>query len=324
MTHPLMTKGDGSKFGKSVGGAVWLDPARTSPYQFRQFWVQSDDQMVATYLKMLSMRPLDEIEDLIAQQAAAPERRPAQRALAEEMTALVHGADGRGRRTRGCRRPVRWRPSGASLAALETVAAEVPHVDLPAQLEGVRVHELLVQSGVAKSNGEVSPTARARCRACRKSCARRGRPVERIRPAQRAVPAAPQGQPRLRGRKMFDARLTPPHLVDSVAIRLARRRSARETAPTAGFGSCVPPLRLRAFARSFGSLKTEEKTERQCGQRWNQPRPRSRVGPDAVLSIQKSPGSQPGAQIKKSDECYQHTFFPCDALSSQQVSCWRV
>ena len=91
-THPLMVKSDGSKFGKSVGGAVWLDPARTSPYQFRQFWVQTEDQMVGTYLRMLSLQPLAELEALIADHAAAPERRLAQRALADEITTLVHGA----------------------------------------------------------------------------------------------------------------------------------------------------------------------------------------------------------------------------------------
>src|SRR4051794_10846487 len=91
VTHPLMVKSDGSKFGKSVGGAVWLDPGRTSPYQFRQFWVQTDDQMVGTYLKMLSLRPVDELLALLDDHAGAPERRVAQRALADELTAMVHG-----------------------------------------------------------------------------------------------------------------------------------------------------------------------------------------------------------------------------------------
>ncbi|MEP7047960.1 MAG: tyrosine--tRNA ligase [Ilumatobacteraceae bacterium] len=156
MTHPLMTRSDGSKFGKSVGGAVWLDPARTSPYQFRQFWVQCDDGMVGTYLRMLSMRSLGEIDDLIAQQMAAPERRPAQRALAEEMTSLVHGAGAAVAAREAADVLFGADPSGASLAALETVAAEVPAVDLPGSLDGLRVHEMLVRAGIAKSNGEVS------------------------------------------------------------------------------------------------------------------------------------------------------------------------
>ena len=155
-THPLMTKSDGAKFGKSVGGSVWLDPERTSPYQFRQFWVQCDDDMVGTYLKMLSMRPIDEIDELIAQQASAPERRVAQRALADEITALVHGDEPAAAAREAADVLFGADPAGASLAALETVAAEVPRVTLPASLDGTRVHELLVQAGIAKSNGEVS------------------------------------------------------------------------------------------------------------------------------------------------------------------------
>jgi tyrosyl-tRNA synthetase len=156
MTHPLMTKSDGAKFGKSVGGSVWLDPERTSPYQFRQFWVQCDDDMVGTYLKMLSMRPLDEINELIDQQSGAPERRVAQRALADEITTLVHGDDAAAAAREAADVLFGADPAGASQAALETVAAEVPRVSLPTSLDGVRVHEMLVQAGVAKSNGEVS------------------------------------------------------------------------------------------------------------------------------------------------------------------------
>jgi tyrosyl-tRNA synthetase len=156
ITHPLMTRSDGAKFGKSVGGAVWLDPARTSPYQFRQFWMQCDDQMVETYLKMLSLRPLADLADVFEQQHAAPERRPAQRALAEEMTALVHGPEAAAAAREAAVVLFGADPTGASQAALNTVAGEVPCVELPAAIDGVRVHELLVAAGVAKSNGEVS------------------------------------------------------------------------------------------------------------------------------------------------------------------------
>ncbi len=156
MTHPLMTKSDGAKFGKSVGGSVWLDPVRTSPYQFRQFWVQCDDDMVGTYLKMLSMRSLDEIGELITRQSDAPERRVAQRALADEMTTLVHGSDAAGAARDAAEVLFGADPTQASQAALETVAAEVPQIRLPERLDGVRVHEMLVEAGVAKSNGEVS------------------------------------------------------------------------------------------------------------------------------------------------------------------------
>ena len=156
VTHPLMVKSDGAKFGKSVGGAVWLDPARTSPYQFRQFWMQTDDQMVATYLKMLSLRPLEAVLALVADHETAPERRAAQRALADEMTALVHGAGAASAAAEAAAVLFGGDPTAASEDALEIVAAEVPSVALPASLEGVRVHELLTAAGVAKSNSEVA------------------------------------------------------------------------------------------------------------------------------------------------------------------------
>ncbi len=155
LTHPLMTKSDGAKFGKSVGGAVWLDPVRTSPYQFRQFWVQTDDQMVGVYLRMLSMRPLEEVEALVAEHADAPERRVAQRALADELTTMVHGADAASTANEAATVLFGGDPSTASAAALEVVAAEAPCVQLE-HVDGVRVHEILVSAGVAKSNSDVN------------------------------------------------------------------------------------------------------------------------------------------------------------------------
>jgi tyrosyl-tRNA synthetase len=155
MTHPLMTKSDGSKFGKSVGGAVWLDPERTSPYQFRQFWVQSDDAMVGVYLKMLSLRPLDQIEAMLAEHIDAPERRLAQRALADEMTTLVHGSDAATHAAEAAAVLFGADPTAASTAALEVVAGEAPSVMIPASIDGVRVHELLIDAKIAKSTSEV-------------------------------------------------------------------------------------------------------------------------------------------------------------------------
>lgn len=156
MTHPLMLKSDGTKFGKSVGGSVWLDPTRTSPYQFWQFWVQTDDQMVGTYLKMLSMRPLADLEALLVEHAAAPERRAAQRALADEITALVHGDLAAATAAEAARVLFGGDPTLASADVLAVVAAEVPSVALPAELEGVRVHEILIDAGVAKSISDVN------------------------------------------------------------------------------------------------------------------------------------------------------------------------
>jgi tyrosyl-tRNA synthetase len=92
LATPLITKADGTKFGKTEGGAVWLDPELTSPYAFYQFWVNTDDRDVGTYLRVFSFRSRAEIEDLERATAERPAAREAQRALADELTALVHGA----------------------------------------------------------------------------------------------------------------------------------------------------------------------------------------------------------------------------------------
>ena len=89
---PLITKADGTKFGKTESGTVWLDPAMTSPYAFYQFWVNADDRDVVTYLKVFSFRSREEIEALAQAVVDRPAAREAQRALADELTALVHGA----------------------------------------------------------------------------------------------------------------------------------------------------------------------------------------------------------------------------------------
>ncbi|KAB1910472.1 tyrosine--tRNA ligase [Micromonospora sp. AMSO31t] len=90
-TTPLVTKSDGTKFGKSETGAVWLDPEMTSPYAFYQFWVNADDRDVPRYLRYFSFRSREELEELQKATAERPQARLAQRALAEELTALVHG-----------------------------------------------------------------------------------------------------------------------------------------------------------------------------------------------------------------------------------------
>ncbi|MEU7428815.1 tyrosine--tRNA ligase [Streptomyces sp. NPDC048362] len=92
LATPLMTKADGTKFGKTEGGAVWLDPEMTTPYAFYQFWLNVDDRDVSRYLRILSFRSREELEELERQTEERPQARAAQRALAEELTTLVHGA----------------------------------------------------------------------------------------------------------------------------------------------------------------------------------------------------------------------------------------
>jgi tyrosyl-tRNA synthetase len=93
MVFPLITTASGAKFGKSEGGNVWLDPERTSPYQFYQFWVNTDDRDVERYLKLFTFLRLDQIASAMAEHGSDPGRRTAQRLLAREVTATVHGVE---------------------------------------------------------------------------------------------------------------------------------------------------------------------------------------------------------------------------------------
>lgn len=94
LTIPLMLKADGTKFGKTAGGAVWLDPEKTSPYEFYQFWLNQDDADVVKYLKYFTFLNQEEIMELETAIEVAPEKRQAQKKLAEEMTLFVHGQVG--------------------------------------------------------------------------------------------------------------------------------------------------------------------------------------------------------------------------------------
>jgi len=97
LATPLVTKADGSKFGKTESGTLWLDPELTSPYAFYQFWINVDDRDAVTYLKFFSFCSREEIERLAELTRSRPQARAAQRALAEELTALVHGPEERTR-----------------------------------------------------------------------------------------------------------------------------------------------------------------------------------------------------------------------------------
>ncbi|MEK3882457.1 tyrosine--tRNA ligase [Paenibacillus sp. PL2-23] len=91
LTIPLMLKADGTKFGKTAGGAVWLDPNKTTPYEFYQFWANTDDRDVVKYLKFFTFLSKEQIEALEEKVKTEPHKREAQKALAEEMTRFVHG-----------------------------------------------------------------------------------------------------------------------------------------------------------------------------------------------------------------------------------------
>ncbi|WP_040948559.1 tyrosine--tRNA ligase [Gorillibacterium massiliense] len=93
MTFPLITKSDGTKFGKTAGGSVWLDAKKTTPYQFYQFWVNADDQDVVRFLKCFTFLTREEISRLEEEVKTQPEKREAQKTLAAEVTRLVHGEE---------------------------------------------------------------------------------------------------------------------------------------------------------------------------------------------------------------------------------------
>lgn len=93
LTIPLMLKADGTKFGKSAGGAVWLDPNKTTPYEFYQFWANTDDRDVVKYLKYFTFLSKERIDELAEKVQTEPHKREAQKTLAEEMTRFVHGDD---------------------------------------------------------------------------------------------------------------------------------------------------------------------------------------------------------------------------------------
>jgi tyrosyl-tRNA synthetase len=93
LTIPLMLKADGTKFGKTAGGAIWLDPEKTTPYEFYQFWANTDDRDVVKYLKYFTFLSKEEIEGLAEKVATEPHKREAQKKLAEEMTRFVHSEE---------------------------------------------------------------------------------------------------------------------------------------------------------------------------------------------------------------------------------------
>ncbi|MFI0452975.1 tyrosine--tRNA ligase [Actinomadura sp. 6N118] len=159
LTTPLLTKADGTKFGKTAGGETyWLDPELTSPYAFYQFWFNADDRDVENYLKVFSFRSREEIEALLKEGAERPAARAPQRALAEELTTLVHGADeterviaaSRALFGQGSLEELDERTLGAALA--EVPRAEILPGELPA------VADLLVASGLCKSKSEARRT----------------------------------------------------------------------------------------------------------------------------------------------------------------------
>ena len=157
LTLPLITRADGAKFGKTEQGTVWLDPRRTSPYRFYQFWIRTDDRDVIRYLKYFTLLDQDEIAALEQQHARKPEARAAHTALAKAATDLVHGPTATAEALRASEILFGGELQGISETTFNEIDGEVPTKEIPKpQLDGTGkpLVELLVHSGLCPSKGQ--------------------------------------------------------------------------------------------------------------------------------------------------------------------------
>jgi tyrosyl-tRNA synthetase len=159
LSTPLVTKSDGTKMGKTEGGSVWLDPSLTSPYAFFQFWLNADDADARAWLPLFSERPAEELEILITESIERPAARTAQRALAEELTVLVHGseqlaqAEAAGRALFG-----RDDLAGLDAATLAAALTEAGAVSVDGDVPSIA--QLLQMSGLVASLSEARRTVK--------------------------------------------------------------------------------------------------------------------------------------------------------------------
>ena len=157
LTLPLITNADGTKFGKTESGAVWLDVNRTSIYQFYQFWVRVDDRDVVRYLNYFTFLNRDVVEELAKQLEAEPHARIAHKALAKEVTALVHGEPAAEEAIRASEILFGGDLDGITESTFREVAGEVPTCEVATDRfggEGLWLPELLHESGLAQSRGQ--------------------------------------------------------------------------------------------------------------------------------------------------------------------------
>ena len=162
LTCPLITKSDGTKFGKTEGGNVWLDPEKTSPYKFYQYWLNASDEDAEKYVKIFTFLTKDEIESLIAAHREMPHQRQLQRKLAQEVTAMVHSAEDVVRVEQAAQ-ILFGKATTDSLKALDAqtlldIFEGVPQAEVTAEKlasEGLSITDALAaETGFLKSNGE--------------------------------------------------------------------------------------------------------------------------------------------------------------------------
>jgi len=158
LTYPLVKKKDGTKFGKTAGGAVWLDPERTSPYKFYQFWLNTDDADVIPFLKYFTFFDRQKIDELEFATRENPEGRAAQKALAVEMTKMMHGETALDKAMQASEALFGGEINGLSAADIKEIFADVPSGVIAADSmngEGLPIVNLLSDCGFMKSKGEV-------------------------------------------------------------------------------------------------------------------------------------------------------------------------
>lgn len=157
LVFPLVTTSAGVKFGKTEAGAVWLDPQLTSPYRFYQFWLNTDDRDAINYLKFFTWLAKEEIGELEQSLRTAPEKREAQRRLAREVTATMHGEAELAKAVRASEILFGKEISGLSVAEILDIFADVPSTEIDKSKvgsDGFTLGDALVLSGLAPSKGE--------------------------------------------------------------------------------------------------------------------------------------------------------------------------
>jgi tyrosyl-tRNA synthetase len=151
---PLVTTSAGVKFGKTEAGAVWLDPSRTSPFHFYQFWLNTDDRDVLRYLKFFTFLPRETINSLARVTSETPERREAQRTLAREVTALVHGSEQVARAERAAAVLFDESVTSADVGDVLMVFADAPSTELALTADGMPLAEMLATVKLVASKSE--------------------------------------------------------------------------------------------------------------------------------------------------------------------------
>lgn len=157
LTLPLITKADGTKFGKTEAGTVWLDPKRTSVYRFYQFWIQTDDRDIIRYLKYFTFLDVGQIEHLESLHAANPGGRDAHRALAKAVTTMIHGENATNEAIQASSILFGGELEGISEQTFDEIVGEVPTTkidEVSIRGVGVPLVELLVTAGLSNSKGQ--------------------------------------------------------------------------------------------------------------------------------------------------------------------------